>query len=88
MAIGRGGCRFIASIVPGIMGWAAAVSCLGETAFLFVMTRANHPGVIVAFTGRLLLAVAGFVVLYWAIGVGLLYREWSFWRDWKRKVVN
>lgn len=73
-------------LVPGIMGWAATDSwCLGETAFLFAMTRANHSGGVVAFKGSVPLAVAGFIVLYWAIGVGLLYREWSFWRGWKRK---
>ena len=68
-------------LVPGIMGWAAADGwCFGETAFLFAMTRPNNHGSAVKYSGRPPLVLLGFIILYGAMGAGLILREWVFWR--------
>jgi len=73
-------------LVPGIMGWAATDSwCLGETAFLFAMTRPNHGVRTTPFAGNPPLSVIGIILLYVALGAALFTREWRFWRSRLRK---
>jgi hypothetical protein len=76
-------------LVPGVMGWLAADSwSLGETAFLFAMTRPSHQARAVAFTGSVPLVVLAFILFYSALGFGLLGRQWRYWRRWRIVAVR
>ncbi|MBN1605919.1 MAG: hypothetical protein JW940_04770 [Polyangiaceae bacterium] len=76
-------------LVPGVMGWLAADSwSLGETAFLFAMTRPNHLDRAIAFTGSPPLVVLAYILLYWALGFGLLWLQWWHWRRWRTARVR
>jgi hypothetical protein len=68
-------------LVPGIMGWVAADGwSLGETAFLFALTRPNYRTSEVSLTARPPFVVYAFIAIYSALGIVLVAREWAWWR--------
>lgn len=66
--------------VPALMGSLAVdSSCLGETAFLFAMTRPNYEKSHRTYQGPAPLIVYGIIAFYALLGVGLLARETHYW---------
>ncbi|MFB3896042.1 MAG: hypothetical protein ACE14V_07045 [bacterium] len=73
-------------LIPKVMGWSLADSaCLGETALLFSMTRKVQATGVVPFTGRTPLLVWVAFLIYFSLGLVLLYLEYRSWKKWLKK---